>query len=1387
MDDSLSDGFTSNFEQAASALAMLRSNVIYHDNIRVSAHYHVLDASGRPQVSRAGLTIGMEIAANGLTVKQRCSKPSKTTGSSNCFYNKAAATLASAFSTVDNITATVTVRNGLNMVRNVLNMVKVHYSGKLTAQSASMEMTLMQRVSHSSLPTAGMVIDMPYSPRFPGDLLVSQVHARTSTTRVAYALSAFSATTDFDIAALEYVSVSGSSLYTSPTVNAGTPGQVTVVTSGLASGVTAADVTGSAIFLFSVTMRVEPMAGEGTFTDVLSLTVNEMVSTSTVTIPGTLKARGQVNDARGGGQTSGTLQVTLPRPVGIYAYASQAELFNTAALNAQVVSASIHVRRVFSEHGVADASVQDAECTSAAEGDVIALSGCTLSLTDQHTAGSRAVLVNVADGAFAVTVALLVWYPQSVSVTIADATLNAIAGSTPPGSTPPPPCVACLYQRSAVQLWVSWGGTGLVATVLTDVSHLIAFASSNSTTASVVRNTVVGHTPGSSQISISAGAADVVARTRIDVVVSDVPVTVTSLQANLFVSAVWSGVPTRVSTDDRMSFTATVSFKRTLRAEGQEGVVYVCALFSDGSVQDVTRAEGAHVVVDPIYNTSLEVDHRRLGGADFTGVVPVGASPLSSSTALSCTWTDVLNGGGEIGSGYGQAIVDLPLPTSASIILTSSKITRPSDPSTSDPINTPTSTAATVTVTFEDGTTKDFSLDSRAVLTVFSGDDLVRFTSANIAQVKPDTSSFGPVEIEVTFPIYAPGLTATASLSVVGMSHLKVSSAPYPAFPGSEVINETVLSNVLCSETFQRSQLAVTSYLTDGTSRVVTTYSTFSNTPSAGMSIDAGAVVSVSAAGVYQVRASYATVDTNAISMLADASPLGAVSVSFTTSWAKGPTFSAIRGNSKALSATMTFTDGTQFTDIVNGVQSSWISPTDIATFTSEMPKKISVTDSGIATIGANHYQDVQLTVTAKCTGGQFTLLPEDSERVYVNLMPDENDFDLGDLYGLQFSNAIQIGSTFDVPVRVQVGPAMLNLFDLLLEFDSTQLMATACQVGSSWAPYSFTCTLNNPPNQVLITGTEIATSLSGQVSIASVTFEALTSNVFSPIVGTVQGLHTSSFEASQALGNTYPIIAGQGIIVNDAVVGTRRRALLDEHPDHHDRVMMAYRRRSAERARTLSAHSLLQAGDILGDVNGDGFFDTFDVQETKKWVAAMDGYKSPAAMSAFQRQQLDPTLEFLSFPSDTLNCPPGWTHGTPCPSTKDAQYLSYVYAKFYRFLKLHSQAELHASMAAPAAPGAPLLLSCPIYASDNAPVKDSTVVKFELATSAVNQAMQVTLGSNEASTGDGLLVTAVRTSDGIYSISAMGPTSNGGNFEFDEDGIQVAVIIYTFDAFGET
>ncbi|KAK3269305.1 hypothetical protein CYMTET_22249, partial [Cymbomonas tetramitiformis] len=1125
-----SGSFTTAKEQAAVLRVIVRTSQIHHDRHGISAQYLVVDGSGRPQVELAGLEVQMVVTNDeSATITSICDLPASDTGSGDCLYDDAE--LLSWFSTSASSSASLEV--------------KAVYSGVTAAKSPAMSVVLAAEVGHAAMTRPGMALSMPQSPRFAGDSFTSQVYGHTG----GYALSTFGLTVRYDTSVLRYIAIAGDAKYLAPTVNDYTEGQLVALASGLADGVTNADVTGDAIELATVQFAVVSDVEARTYSGVLNCTVKEMVSTSSVQLDGTVNAPAQINDEQGGAVYEGQLSVQATEVRGVYAYASAAELFNTGVLAGGATTCELTVMEVYNQVGVEDTVAAAAACTITSAA-VASVSDCVVAVGEEHTAGADAVEVAVQAGPHSSSVTLRVWFPQDVSIWVIDAELNAIAGASQVGS-----CTQPRFQSTAVGANATFGGAGLTSVSGLDVSCMVEFASRNSTVLEVDGTTAHGLSAGQAEIYLSGGAAALGAAGEARLAVVESEVTVQHLSGVLATGARWDAVESSsVSLDAGTQLALRVTLEQALTKEGDGGPIFTYAQFSDLMVAEVKQAQGAVVTVHPDFAACLEVSDDTESSADVKGVVPSGGESGSSSAMLLVAWKDECTGA-DITTGIGEVTVSLSPPVSAVITAEHSQIARPSDPAAANPISTPAWSALTVVMTYADGTTKDLTKDSRTRLSVVSGAHLltVNSTTASATAIE-NATDFGSGTVMATFPGYkgAEAITASVAVEIVGLDHLTLFTSPYPPYSGSSTVAETMLSVVHCSGAYQRATMTLTATLTDLSTREVTSTGEYTSSSSSGLGLR-GTELVAAVPGEYTVAGAFEGVSSSHVAITVTDDVAFITSVQHTTSWDADATFHGYQNETRALQLSVGLSDGALLTDVVGGIQSGWIAVHELLAFTSDSPASITVDSSGAAALLANHYDTVGLAAQAANCSAVSEALPSAEDTVKANLAPRVNDVDLGNEYGLQF-DVVTAESHIEVPVWIETGSATLNVFDILLTFDPSHLEATSCSVGSAWSSYGFTCTLSDPAEEVLITGVEISTDVQGLVQLATVRFKVHAGFTLTALSATVQGLQTSKTEVS----SSYGAVAGRGLVAQSA---------------RHRRRHLQHWRQAAEDAVTVQAH----------------------------------------------------------------------------------------------------------------------------------------------------------------------------------------------------------------------
>eukprot|EP00959_Pyramimonas_sp_CCMP1952_P468046 9492575-Pyramimonas_sp.AAC.1 len=277
------------------------------------------DEDGNPQVETTGLLVELVLSNGASEVTFTCAAPDANTGAGDCEVSASAlAVIDGWFSAAD---AAVTAQ------------VQVTYGSGATSAGDAVPLTLAAVPTYTALASAGMYLALPTGPLIAGTTFKTTLYANTD----GYALGLWTVQMMYDPAVLTVTSFAVNANYHAPVTSTGT-GVMSVFVPAVASGVTSAAVTGSALALGEVTLAVTSPVASGTYGSAFTALISQMGA-----VDGTLfqqQVYAQINDAQGGAQTAGQLVVkSAPAVVGMYAYAAGgATLLNTAYLNGINVS-----------------------------------------------------------------------------------------------------------------------------------------------------------------------------------------------------------------------------------------------------------------------------------------------------------------------------------------------------------------------------------------------------------------------------------------------------------------------------------------------------------------------------------------------------------------------------------------------------------------------------------------------------------------------------------------------------------------------------------------------------------------------------------------------------------------------------------------------------------------------------------------------------------------------------------------------------------------------------------------------------------------------------------------------------------------------------------------
>eukprot|EP00966_Prymnesium_polylepis_P255915 5912064-Prymnesium_polylepis.1 len=511
----------------------------------------------------------------------------------------------------------------------------------------------------------------------------------------------------FQSSLLGYVRFEQNSDFNTATPSSST-GEVSWLATGVKSTTTDAQVSGTAIYLLRIQMRVASSVAAGTYdSNALGLypRATELISGAAFV----QDVDGQVFDGRDTVQAMGQLIIVESDLAGIFAYLSNGKAVNMEGLTGTATTYGFTIVGVGSDDRVAhESSVMSSAscctCSSSEPHTVFLLSGCAVELGSSQTTTKAGVNVSIDRNGFTVIVSFDVYTPQVVNLTLDDSVLNRFAGSS--GGVLEP-CsangrTAYPYQRTRVKAYVD----GL------DATPLVSFATHDSSVAQVwdqqydvIEGKQVGLTTAHLNGRVGRSPSAVVS-------VSDVLVSASELVVRVITGASWSadGRPaSQYSFGSRVLASAEVS--NVMTAEGHSGRMFSRVVWSDGHEEDVgCRPSSGIDEVRALSGSSGVIltapsGHERFWRAE----VAVGAMK-ECVTTVNATWSVC---GTAVTSGMVPLYLNLPDPTAARITIRESRLTPVGNDANLSPINVRTASALQVVVDFDDGTSRTMSSDGR--------------------------------------------------------------------------------------------------------------------------------------------------------------------------------------------------------------------------------------------------------------------------------------------------------------------------------------------------------------------------------------------------------------------------------------------------------------------------------------------------------------------------------------------------------------------------------------------------------------------------------------------------------------------------------------------------
>ncbi|MDP6947192.1 MAG: hypothetical protein QF464_23785, partial [Myxococcota bacterium] len=311
----------------------------------------------------------------------------------------------------------------------------------------------------------------------------------------------------------------------------------------------------------------------------------------------------------------------------------------------------------------------------------------------------------------------------------------------------------------------------------------LVFSTSDPSVIATEGNRVTGLLAGQASVIVLGASGEIGSAA---VTVSDDAVAVTALDVVVPTEIVFDAFAPEPPFALAGSSMASASLLQVFDFEGKSGPIFAYATFDDGQRMDVTAEPGLSV-------TSLAP------AALWVESDPLRAVSMDSGDGnlLDARWTVCES---ELAAGLGYVEMTLPAPTDAEITLSTNVLARAEDDAAAL-AGLPLCADVVVTLYYETGATKDFTLDARTSYDDISLDpsDLITVetvedgagSATGIQVCTTATSGFGPTELALTFT-HAPELGVfKVPLMITQAETLSLVAHPWPAYAGSDAVEQS--------------------------------------------------------------------------------------------------------------------------------------------------------------------------------------------------------------------------------------------------------------------------------------------------------------------------------------------------------------------------------------------------------------------------------------------------------------------------------------------------------------------------------------------------------------------------------------------------------------------
>ena len=943
--------------------------------------------------------------------------------------------------------------------------------------------------------------------------------------------------------------------------------------------------------LFSLEMRVSQSAQGG---------VSEPINCTTVYLSNMYNEKVRPRDlvmptvslvVVGGAVQPGIGHVTIASslPRGIFSFAEQSQVVNTAVLNGGSVSVGL-THLVALSSGLLE-TAPSVTCTTNSLAFHLSPQCTHVTLDGSETAGTAGDTILVTHLNSTSSVSLRVWFPTlPVSLRSSPDILRPIEGWLSPNTAGQ---CSQQYQQATLSVMAEFTYSDAASPVYT-VSVLPLLSDLvNSSAPDVVRVssddvTLTGVSPGVSVVSCGPSV------TPVTVTVTNSSIAISSLDVTLFSGLSLNLPPSpypplstqlaSISVDQTFATIATPVFLSPLLVlEGGH------TLLLDQQLDGLVISSLAPSVVD---TSDGQISLLGAGSGELIQV----------TLTTSCV--------GAIAAGNGSAQVTIPSPLRLDVSRSSTLVTYPDDRATIGGI--PTSLSLAVTLVFPEGLSRDATNDPLTVYRVLLGVDLVelmtRPSEVVITPSDPNRLASGQVLIMISYQ----DISVNVSLQVVTYRGVMLFATPFPSYEGSSGVNKSTLFQIESTGVFQQAALELSALLSDGSTVSVTRSPlAFYQAASPTVSIS-GSIVSVTQPGTYQIQAQLGP-DVSTIDLVVTSMPVSISALRGFALSAVSGTFGGLQGTRAALTLDVTFSDATQYPGFIP--DASNVFPR-VLSLTVDTPSVVSVNPlTGQVTLQNNHHSMVTITAS---TSGPTQLTGQTS--FACNLQPAIGDIDLGFPEGIPVPPLL-VGEMVSVPLVVNAGLQLLGRAQLTVSYSTQTLGVVSVSPNSSWLG-----SLQHTDNGGLLFVTALSSSgLTGLVSLGTIEVMAI-----GPGVGSVGGIVMRLDDTAGrpiGSGRLRDFVAGAVTVDIPSSSRARREAAA---------VLGAPRRvrRNTQCSPPFPCVMCPQGGRETGDINGDCIFDSTDVLHLLQYhvedlfdFQLDSGSSLLSSLMAAQERQLDSDL----------------------------------------------------------------------------------------------------------------------------------------------------------------